>query len=176
MNLVMKGLIPLASEYHMVDIFGYSSHGLPGVEIIGLSKGSRLLKEKLIFVTRKNNIKLPLRRFVICIEGEIENKKFKDEEFRFLEAPILIMLWTLSGHLPLNKLDDCFSIGKINTEGELLFTKPELFQNSILKKLLQLNENINLKVIAPDKSIVGEEYYHLSYEGLIHSVLDRETI
>ena len=67
------------------------------------------LKEKFIYLSREKKLKFPLKRFVLCVEGELESKKFKDEEYRFLELPLLMMLWSLTGHLPLEHLEDCFA-------------------------------------------------------------------
>jgi len=172
----MKGLFPHAGTFQLVELFGYTSHGLPGIEIIGMGKVSRLLKEKLIFLTRVQDLKLPMRRFVLCIEADLEKKNIKEEEIRYLEAPLLIMLWTLSGHLPMSHLDDCFSMGKINTEGEFHIFTPSIFTDEDLVKKLKLPDKFQLKVIAPEYEPVNENFYHLSFEGLIKSLLDRKSI
>ncbi len=165
-----KSLYPYAGQYYPVDIFGYSSKGIPGIEIVGIGKHARAMKEKFIFLSREKKLKFPLRRFVLCIEGDVEGKKFKDEEYRYLELPLLIMLWSLTGHLPLSHLEDCFASGKISVEGEVF---PLHLQQSDLVKLnelFKLEEEQALKIIAPDAMEIGEEHFHLSLEGLWSSL------
>lgn len=171
MNMRTKSLYPYAGQYCPVDIFGYASNGIPGIEIVGVGKYSRNMKEKFIYLSRQKKLKFPMKRFVLCVEGELEGKKFKDEEYRYLELPLLMMLWSLTGHLPLQALEDCFAAGKISVEGEV--TSLELSENQQigLWDMFKLNENQSLKVIAPGKTKVYEDYYHLPIEGLMESLL-----
>jgi hypothetical protein len=153
-----------------VDIFGYASNGIPGIEIVGLGKYSRSMKEKFIFLSREKKLKFPLKRFVLCIEGEVEGKKFKEEEYRYLELPLLIMLWSLTGHLPLGHLEDCFASGKISVEGEisaLLLSEKEQGQ---LSEMFKLDDDQSLKIIAPGSMSILGEHYHLPVEGLFASL------
>jgi hypothetical protein len=166
MNLRTKSLFPYAGGMNCVDIFGYVSHGIPGIEIVGLGKHSRPLKEKFVYLTRDLNLKLPKRRFVICVEGDIESKKFQNEEFRYLELPMLVMLWSLAGHLPFQQLDDCFCSGKVSVEGHIeSIDYNESIQNLLLEWLQDEADSI-FKIIAPDKSEINDQFYHLSIEGL----------
>lgn len=171
MNMRTKSLYPYAGQYCPVDIFGYASNGIPGIEIVGVGKYARTMKEKFIYLSRQKKLKFPMKRFVLCVEGELEGKKFKDEEYRYLELPLLLMLWSLTGHLPLQALEDCFAAGKISVEGEV--TSLELTENQQigLWELFKLGEEQSLKVIAPDRMRVYEDYYHLSFEGLMESLV-----
>ena len=175
MNMRTKSLYPYAGQFYPVDIFGYASNGIPGVEIVGVGKYARSMKEKFIYLSRKNKLKFPMKRFVLCVEGEVEGKKFKDEEYRFLELPLLMMLWSLTGHLPLLALEDCFAAGKISVEGEV--TSLELSENQQIElwDLFNLSEAQSLKVIAPYKTKVYEDYYHLPVEALFESLLSTMT-
>lgn len=171
MNMRTKSLYPYAGQYYPVDIFGYSSKGIPGIEIVGLGKHARSMKEKFIFLSREKKLKFPLRRFVLCIEGEVEGKKFKDEEYRYLELPLLIMLWSLTGHLPLGHLEDCFASGKVSVEGEIF---PLELRNQDLEKLTELfnlDGDQSIKIIAPESMNIGANHYHLSLEGLWASLI-----
>jgi hypothetical protein len=165
-----KSLYPFAGQYCPVDIFGYSSNGIPGIEIVGVGRHARSMKEKFIYLSREKKLKFPLKRFVLCVEGDIEGKKFKDEEYRFLELPLLMMLWSLTGHLPLQALEDCFASGKISIEGEVTTLPLTDNEQMSLIDLFKLTEDQSLKVIAPDNTPVYEEYYHLSFEGLMQSM------
>lgn len=170
MNMRTKSLYPFAGQYCPVDIFGYASNGIPGIEIVGVGKYARTMKEKFIYLSRKKKLKFPLKRFVLCVEGEVEGKKFKDEEYRYLELPLLLMLWSLTGHLPLNDLEDCFASGKMSVEGEVTPLELTEDQQRGLWDLFHLDESQSLKVIAPGKSMVYEDYYHLPIEGLLDSL------
>lgn len=171
MNMRTKSLYPYAGQYCPVDIFGYASNGIPGIEIVGVGRHARSMKEKFIYLSRQRKLKFPLKRFVLCVEGEIEGKKFKEEEFRYLELPLILMLWSLTGHLPLQALEDCFASGKISVEGEI--TSLELTENQQIElwDLFKLNDTQSLKVIAPGKCHVYEDFYHLPVEGLMESLL-----
>jgi hypothetical protein len=170
MNMRTKSLYPYGGQYYPVDIFGYSSKGVPGIEIVGLGKYSRSMKEKFIFLSREKKLKFPLRRFVLCIEGEMESKKFKDEEYRYLELPLLVMLWSLTGHLPLEHLEDCFASAKVSIEGDINPLDLSLQQLEQLSDLFSLEDSQCLKIIAPNKMNIGESHYHLPVEGLFQSL------
>lgn len=171
MNMRTKSLYPFAGQYCPVDIFGYASNGIPGIEIVGLGKYSRSMKEKFIYLSRERKLRFPLKRFVLCIEGEVEGKKFKEEEYRYLELPLLLMLWSLTGHLPLAHLEDCFASGKISVEGEVsaLFLTGQ--QQEDLNEMFKLDEDQILKIIAPEKTAILTDYYHLPLESLLESLI-----
>ena len=171
MNMRTKSLYPFGGVYCPVDIFGYSSHGIPGIEIVGVGKYARAMKEKFIFLSRTRNLKFPLRRFVLCVEGELEGKKFKDEEYRYLELPLLVMLWSLTGHLPLRQLDDCFASGKVSVEGEISSLQLNESEQKDLQELFKLEDEQSLKIIAPNAHNVCGDFYHLPIEGLWDSLL-----
>jgi hypothetical protein len=171
MNMRTKSLYPYAGQYCPVDIFGYASNGIPGIEIVGVGKYARTMKEKFIYLSRAKKLKFPLKRFVLCVEGEIEGKKFKDEEYRYLELPLLIMLWSLTGHLPLQQLEDCFASGKISVEGEVTELNLSESEQKQLGELFNLPEDQSLKVIAPNRMQVCDDHYHLPFEGLMESLL-----
>ena len=171
MNMRTKSLYPYAGQLCSVDIFGYASHGIPGIEIVGMGKQGRSLKEKFIYLSRVRQLKLPKKRFVLCVEGELENKKFKDDEFRYLELPLLVMLWSLTGHLQLTQLEDCFASGKVSVEGEVMSLILKDSEQFNLAELLKIDDKIDLKIIAPNNVPIVERHYHLSLEGLWDSLL-----
>ena len=171
MNMRTKSLYPYAGQYCPVDIFGYSSNGIPGIEIVGVGKYARTMKEKFIYLSREKSLKFPLKRFVLCVEGELEGKKFKDEEYRYLELPLLMMLWSLTGHLPLQQLEDCFASGKVSVEGEVTALYLSEGDQKQLVDIFKLSDEQSLKVIAPNATCVYEDYYHLPVEGLMASLI-----
>jgi len=175
MNMRTKSLYPYAGQYFPVDIFGYSSHGIPGVEIVGVGRYARQMKEKFVYLSRKKNLKFPKRRFVLCVEGELEGKKFKEEEYRYLELPLLMMLWSLTGHLPLEHLEDCFASGKVSVEGEITTLALSPMEQLKLSDIFHLDEDQSLKIIAPVNVPIHEDYYHLPVEGLLESLTSEQS-
>lgn len=171
MNMRTKSMYPFAGQYCPVDIFGYASNGIPGIEIVGLGKYSRSMKEKFIYLSREKKLRFPLKRFVLCIEGEVEGKKFKEEEYRYLELPLLLMLWSLTGHLPLEHLEDCFASGKISIEGDIQALSLTPLQQSFLTEMFKLDDHQSLKIIGPKDMDVNEEHYHLPIEAIMESLL-----
>lgn len=101
-----------------VTIFGYTTKGVPGLEINGIGKLSKNVKEKLIFLTRSRKLPLPLRRFVICVDvNDLSEQKI--ENLKWLEFPLLLMFWFLGGMIPISKLNDCLCSGWIAANGNI---------------------------------------------------------
>lgn len=172
MNMRTKSLYPFGGQHCPVDIFGYASNGSPGIEIVGMGKYSRAMKEKFVYLSREKKLKIPAKRFVLCVEGELESKKFQNEEYRYLELPLLLMLWSLTGHLPIDNLEDCFAAGKISVEGQISPLQLSASQQLELFSLFNWDEESAWKIIAPANVPVHEDYYHLPVEGLMQSLLN----
>jgi predicted ATPase with chaperone activity len=113
MEMMIKGLIKRKKIYKSVNIFSYSTNGLPGLEIKIGNKHSKILKEKLVYITRKSNIQIPIKRYVICVESD----DLRKEDIQYLELPILILYLTLANYLKISKLEDCLCGGRISLEG-----------------------------------------------------------
>ncbi len=117
MNGKMYGLTDYKGQYQIVDIFGYATQGLPGIEIIGSGKCARSIKEKIIYFTRWHGVKLPLRRYILCLDGtELLPEKVS---YTYLELPFLLILWHLAGVLPIQKMDDCLAFGRLSSDGSV---------------------------------------------------------
>ena len=170
MNIRTKSIYPYAGTINSVDLFGYVSHGVPGLEIVGMGKHSRGIKEKFIYLTRELHLKLPKRRFVLCVEGEIEGKKFKNDEFRYLELPMLLMLWSLSGHLPFKNLEDCFSSGKVSIDGQIEPYELTLEFQEKIPEILDLDSEDSLKIITTNEIKILDDFYHISVEEIFNSL------
>lgn len=119
-----------------VSLFGYATKSLPGLEISGLGKYGRTLKEKVIFLTRSRQLPVPLKRFVISAEFELEQDP---EILRWLDLPVLLLYWYLAGLIPMGRLDNCLAVGHITPGGLLMGrTSPELVLAARNEKLLLL--------------------------------------
>lgn len=127
----LKVFLPSGSQGELYDLFSYSSQGLPGLEIVGLGTRSRALKEKIIYLTKSLKLKIPLKRYVICLDQELSKIVHDD----FFELPILVLYWSMAGILPISELRDCLCSGTINSRG--IISLPRL--DSMNERLLQEN-------------------------------------
>lgn len=156
----IKGVYPIRAGHKVVDIFGHSSRGIPGIQIVGLGKLGNTIKEKLIYLTRMQNVKFPFKRFVLCLEKYEDNKEISSEDFRWLELPLLITFWSLAGLLPIAKLEDCITSGTISVSGEVTCMP-------IPDEILEKHDRI--KYIMPVDCFVPENVYHLPVESLFEN-------
>lgn len=118
MQASLISFLPVSGEFLPVQIYGYATKGLPGLEIVGPAQIARGLKQKLIFFTKKENVKTQPLRYVICLE--MDTKRVKDDDiFRWIELPSLVLYWTLAQILPITEMDRCLCLGKINFNGVL---------------------------------------------------------
>ena len=78
----------------VVTIFGYATRGVPGLEITGFGKLSKNIKEKLIYITRTRKLKLPTKRFVICIDINDFDHDSTSQDLKWLEFPTLLIFGT----------------------------------------------------------------------------------
>jgi hypothetical protein len=102
--------------YKLCSIFGYTSNGLPGLEIVGKGPTYRVLKEKIIYITKERKLKIPLKRFVISLNVE---EDFPLKTTHQLELPVLILYWSLAGILNIQNLFSCLSLGRLDCSGSI---------------------------------------------------------
>lgn len=121
----------------VITIFGYATRGVPGIEISGCGKLSKNIKEKLIYMTRVRKLKLPTKRFVICVDLNDLEFDLPQSELKWIEFPMLLMFWYLAGLIPIQKLDDCVSTGWIDTRGDVY----QGFAPSTLQELMKKKVN-----------------------------------
>jgi len=100
-----------------LTLFGYASKSVPGLEINGLGKYGKTLKEKIIFITRSRQLPIPLKRFVISTEYDMETDP---NVLRWLDLPVLLLYWYLAGHIRMGRLDNCLAVGNISPSGDIL--------------------------------------------------------
>ena len=124
MHTYIKALYPHNQNLASIDLFGYATQGIPGIEVVGAGKYSRSLKEKIIFITKKFNKKPPLKRFVLCCNDLLEN----GESYRYIELPLLILYWSLANFIPIKNLEECLSSGFIELNGTIHQPDYELFK------------------------------------------------
>ena len=114
------GIYLRGSNCSKINIFGYSNNGIPGIEILGLGRKGRPLKEKFIYLFRSQSRSIPLKRFVIVIEGYESTKKCQWDNFRWLELPIYLLLCSLCKFIPIQRLDNCLAVGRVDIDGHIM--------------------------------------------------------
>ncbi len=154
MDQRIRGVIPFKNDFFMNDIFGYTTKGLPGLEIIGMGSRGRLIKEKFIYLARHHGSRMPMRRYVLCVEA---SSCLHAETRKWLEFPLLVLFWSLTGALSIKKLDDCFASGQVSVRGMIThFDLPQEF--------LDIQNSRGLKYISPPNI---NNSNHLSAESLM---------
>lgn len=141
----------------LVTLFGYSTKSVPGLEINGLGKYGKAIKEKIVFVTRSQQLQIPLKRFVLNVELTDDFGDLESSSVKWLEYPLLLHYWFLAGLLPIMKLDNCLAIGSLTPSGEVL--------EPIDRYVVELCEENDLHLIAsssveaPNGVIDGRELF-----------------
>lgn len=174
MGTSLYGVIPYGKRLKMVEIFGYSTKGIPGLEIVGLKNLARPIREKFVYLGKTHRISCPLRRYVLCVESALDTEKFTEEELRYLEFPLLLLYWSLAGVVQIGNLNDCFASGRIDPHGVLRsFEYPE----EALYWLAARGERKPLRLLAPRELEVPEGLYKLPIEDVMEPLyrLDRES-
>lgn len=101
----------------LITLFGYATKSVPGLEINGLGKYGRSIKEKIIFITRSRGISVPIKRFVLNVEMDDQFGSLESTSVKWLEYPLLLHYWYLAGLLPISRLDNCLAVGSLNPSG-----------------------------------------------------------
>jgi hypothetical protein len=104
----------------LITLFGYSTKSVPGLEINGLGKYGKAIKEKIVFVTRSRQLQIPLKRFVLNAEITDDMGELESSSVKWLEYPLLLHYWFLAGLLPISKLDNCLALGSLTPSGEVM--------------------------------------------------------
>lgn len=120
----IKGSFSFQQKDYLVDIFGYCTKGVPGLDIVGLGPMGRVAKEKFVFLSRTQEVRLPVRRYVICLEENPLLKEACADDLRWLELPILILFWSLGDRLNFTKLEDCLASGIVSPGGRIISRIP----------------------------------------------------
>ena len=118
METQIKAFYKTPQGIKFVTIFGYATKGVPSLEINGVGKLSKNIKEKMIYLTRIRKLQIPLKRFVVCVDLNELNDQHA-HNLKWLEFPLLLTYWYLAGLIPIKKLDNCLTSGWIKTNGEI---------------------------------------------------------
>ena len=103
-------------------IFGYSSRGVPGVELVGFKTHGRLIKEKIVYISKLKKMKIPPQRFVLCLERP-ETRKLEEDDYYNMELPTAMLFWALSGNLKICNLEKIYLAGKLTSKGNFILSE-----------------------------------------------------
>jgi hypothetical protein len=134
----------------LAELFSYSSKGVGGINLIGFGKYGNTLKEKIIFLCKEKGIKLPFKKYVLCIENSDVIKDLEFNEVRWLELPLLLLLLQLAGQLKVHDLSNCVSSGKINMNFMLINPYIEKRNWNELARKWSIDSYIYLGEFLPD--------------------------
>ncbi|HXH31133.1 MAG TPA: hypothetical protein VNJ01_10010 [Bacteriovoracaceae bacterium] len=129
----------------LITLFGYATKSVPGLEINGLGKYGRAIKEKIVFVTRSRGLQVPIKRFVLNVEISDDVGELEGSSVKWLEYPLLLHYWFLAGLLPISKLDNCMAIGSLSPSG--------MVEEHINESILSLCDTNDLHLISSSQGI-----------------------
>lgn len=124
----------------IVTLFGYATKSIPGLEINGIGKYGRTIKEKIVFITKTRGLQIPLKRFVLNVELTDDLGDLESSSVRWLEYPLLLHYWFLAGLLPISKLDNCLAVGSLTPSG--------IVEEPISNLIVELCDEYNLHLIS----------------------------
>lgn len=124
----------------IVTLFGYATKSIPGLEINGIGKYGRTIKEKIVFITKTRGLQIPLKRFVLNVELTDDLGDLESSSVRWLEYPLLLHYWFLAGLLPISKLDNCLAVGSLTPSG--------IVEEPISNVIVDLCDEYNLHLIS----------------------------
>ncbi len=130
MELFIHAYYPVKSAgIKRVKLFGHTTNGIPGLEIVGMRRGSRALKEKLVFFSKRLHLHFPLKRFVLCIEEEPEILG----DISFLEFPLFFLWLNLAEIIRIKNLESCICSGRLLLTGEILCLNSKSVSSSFFR-------------------------------------------
>ncbi len=183
----LKAICPFRDTFKVINLFGYATKSFPGVEVNGLGRYGKSLKEKFIYLAKEMDIKIPIKRIVLCVEEEDAMNELSNEEKAWIELPLMILFLSLIQHISIGKLDDCFSMGKVSVVGKIIQFEldseqfSEILKSNNLENLKYISYNCRdlprgLKVIELDKLINHSEKIEFLNESLENVHLRRMSI
>lgn len=154
-------------EKRLVEVFGYCTKGVPGLDVIGLGTPGRMIKEKLVFLSRASGLKMPIKRYVICLEKSIPLKEIEVDQLRWIELPILLLFWSLADQLSFSRLDNCVASGKVSASGLIQSRRLDYYEDCD-----ELNDQTNdLKILSVGNQLKeGGAFLQLSVEEILSDI------
>lgn len=166
MEKQINSLIKVDRSFYPVTIFGYSSRGIPGLEIVGIGADGRIIKEKILYYMRSRKLGFCQKRILIGVDFKHLGKK--NINFQMLEVPILILYLSLCGNLKARNLANCLSVGRFSPDGSFNF---DLFNEDLEKFLNESwSPGENSCLIAPEHFGPIQSCFQIDLEGFFKNV------
>ena len=146
----------------LAEIFAYSSKGVGGINLIGFGKYGNTLKEKIIFLCKERGLKLPFKKYVLCIENSDCLKDLEFDDLRWIELPLFLLLLQISDKIKICNLPSCISSGKINMNFMIIIPHIEKEQWPLLIKKWQIENFIYIGEFLPESGQKESEPCYLS--------------
>ncbi|MBF0297583.1 MAG: hypothetical protein HQK51_02620 [Oligoflexia bacterium] len=179
METRIKGIYFSKKGPNIIDIYGYSSKGLPGIEIIGLGRKGQSIREKFIYISKCRKLAVPLKRYVLCIEDSdptlslTNNSKLKDEDgASWLELPLLLLFWCLAGVVNVNNLEACLVAGKILVDGRIIIFKNDFLLTKIIEKKMSSEKSFRISNSREEK----KGFTSITVSTEMSTIVNTETI
>ena len=167
MQAPLHSFIQRHQKSHLISLFGYASRGIPGLEINGLGSSGKIIKEKILFLTRKNELPIPPRRYALTVEAEGVDHKMMKAKAHELDFPLLVLYWYLAGHIPLAKIDDCLTSGKMTVDGYVIQTQVPFGIKTKLQRKLNPTVVKSIKFISSNPH---EDFWTIDSHQLLQHV------
>ncbi|MBF0359768.1 MAG: hypothetical protein HQK49_02100 [Oligoflexia bacterium] len=180
METRIKGVYLSKKGPSIIDIYGYSSKGLPGIDLIGIGRKGQNIREKFIYISKCRKLSIPLKRYALCIEDNCSIKLKDEDGIGWLELPLLLLFWCLAGVVSINNLERCFAAGKVMVDGKIVILR---MNNSLLELLMNNNNNSssssdsennswNLFSIENNKNAEEFKIYGLPLDEILETIPD----
>ncbi|MEX0799399.1 MAG: hypothetical protein WD025_08135 [Bacteriovoracaceae bacterium] len=175
METQVQSFYPSPIGIKFISVFGYSTKGVPGLEINGLGKFGKNLKEKIIYMNKIRKIKIPVRRVVISLDSNELDPSANWNQLKWLEFPTLLAFWHLVGAVKVSTLEDCLCAGEIKVGGEVIHLRPppnflNKLPESFPKELKIIQKESNEDLWHMDSKLFLEHIPNLRFKTHMESV------
>lgn len=153
-------IVPLPTVITL-EAYGYTSHGYPEIKLYGLGKAGQIIKEKIKFVSRVNNVRPPFKRYYLIVEISDRLCQLSFEESRWLELPLLLLYWNLVGAININHMENCYTYGMIDASLDIIQNK------KIHKTSLEKISGQNKALISVQKPNLNQEIRWLDLKQIL---------
>jgi hypothetical protein len=147
MTSTIYGFIDYSSKIKVYDIYGYATNGIPGIELILPAKVAKQFQQKLIFLTRKNKLQIPMKRFVLGVDADFDSSH--SNAIKQLELPFLILFWSMANIIKLPKTENCLTSGEFGINGKIKF-------NQNYRSWFSAVDQVSEEYFGDDLTLIGE--------------------
>ena len=141
-HVTMLSMLETERGIQGCHLFAYSSKALPSLEIIGMGRRGKMLKEKIIYWLKRKNVRLLPLKYVVCLEHDLLPTTDDEDNFRWLELPSLLLVLQLAEQLQLSSPHRCFCAGKLALNGEWIFPEEIKDEKNLAEFLVKYGDTV----------------------------------